>query len=208
MNEEYLQKQIERVEWRKQFYEKITTELTTDERFKNYFSQFNEASVKGFIHFYANRKINWYEYAESMLNYRKYKNTQWYKKAIEALEHIQHKKLFNLYCRWFNNEINLEGIQLVWDAEQLLYQPFSCKFIAAIQAHEVDTYIQFIETLPQEESFQYHHNQKIYPYECWYKCENPIEPPEEYPLWFEFFDNQYGTGHLKWLPASTLSKRK
>ena len=172
-------------------------DLFTNERYKNFFSQYSEISVQSFIESYAQRKYFWLrfgpfnkkQYEERLLAFRD--------KAEEALKQIQQKKLFNLQCRWRAGQIELPGIKSTWDFTAWEYNILNCPVIDPITEKEVDTYIQFLTSLNFSEQLEM--------FQAWQDYDEMKENysnDEEgyYPEWYDFFDSRFGTNGLLLLP--------
>ena len=61
---DYHTKAIDEAKEREAFYKQSVQKLRTEDRYRNYFSQFSPASVEQFIDYYATQKVNWYRYSE------------------------------------------------------------------------------------------------------------------------------------------------
>jgi hypothetical protein len=200
-SKERLDKKIADAEWKEAFHKEIVEELTNGEQYKNYFEQFSAHSVESFINDYATKKVSWYLSGDSYGKTSKAMKGAFYERAKKALLEIQQKKLFNLACQWADNEVKLDGIEISGDLESWTYKVMHCTWLQPVQDHEVDTYMQYLQQLPVEEHY-------FSSYDCRFGRHTFRRADDErwndkydYGLWFTWFDNVYGTGHLKDKPA-------
>ena len=108
-----MKSQVEKIKAKDEFFKQIVHEMKTEERFVNYFKQFESSEVESFIKNYARQKILWYDLAENLKNWKDSKQDKWLKACFKALIQIQQKKLFNAQCLWRAEKTKLEGVLLI-----------------------------------------------------------------------------------------------
>src|SRR5664279_2170094 len=94
----YYTTQVTKQKWKEEFYIKTVNQLKTEERFVNYFKQFDPTSVESYITSYATRKTQWFEAATDLRNWEKRKSKERMKDCFSAFIDIQQRKLFNAHC--------------------------------------------------------------------------------------------------------------
>ena len=194
---DYLTKAIDEAKKWETFYQQIVEELRTEERYRNYFSQFSPDSVEGFISYYATQKVNWFRYSNVHANWEKRKSEKWYEIARGLIASIQRNKVLHLIARWGNYEIKVPEAKSFYDFEKWIYNPFICPYIEPVQMHEIETTQRFIHTLGDERvtylelSHASVHTLLI--------LGDPDHTPDcyDYPLFFRYLDREYGLEHLK-----------
>lgn len=178
--------------------ETIMAELKTEERYTNYFKNFQPASVKTFIDFYSMNKESWTLFGYSCLQEMDAEDMRWINVAEKHLKIIQQQKLFEEQCRWRAEEVTFAEVQISFDFKVWEQNVLYCPFIAPVNDDDIALYIQYMQ---QEdvafdmESFyawqDYHEIKEAY---------NNYEPDENYSDWYSFAAAQRGTTALMELP--------
>jgi hypothetical protein len=196
----------------KDIYSKeVLNTLNTEERFVNYFNQFEDSSVKLFKNLYVQYRTNWHFNPYNKIDFKNRINQRFYKLAITALKNIQLKKLFNVMSSWMNKECNFPDIEVSIDWEKWCKKPLSCPHIEPIQLHEIECYKDFINQL--EDTFFFAHmyinlspmsfvEDKELKGSRW---EGEYGQEEYYGRWFTFFDQRYGTSYFKLKPGTRVT---
>ena len=203
--EEYNRKQVEESEAADKIYRETIKALQTEERFVNFFKNYNAQSVEGFIKYYASQKTNWYKYGNTFYNYRQSKKNVWRNSCIEMLKEIFSKKVFDLKCRWVAGEMDLPGIETSYDFYRWEKNPALCEAVEPITPKELGCYLSYLdlpEEAAEEESrsslyrafVQYHHD-RAYAWE---------DSHEMIPRWFHYYDRHFGTAPLLLLPVTRV----
>jgi hypothetical protein len=193
---DYYTRAIEEAKEREAFYQQIVEELRTEERYRNYFSGFAPESVERFIAYYATQKVNWYRYSEVHNSYEKRKDEQWYTMALRLFTTIQRKKAYEAIIRWGNYELSISEARSYYDLNKWLCNPFLCPYIEPVQAHEVEMAVRFIHSLG-EERLKYLEHSHFSIQTLQLLDEESLELDEyNYPLFFRYWDKEYGTEHL------------
>ena len=76
------QKELDTVNWRIDFQQKITERLQTDPRIQEYFKNYNENSVEQFITSYSMQKTNWFQYGELHKQVQEKDELKWIEEAF------------------------------------------------------------------------------------------------------------------------------
>lgn len=128
--------------------ERFVTEIANDERYKSFFSQYRDDSVKHFIDKYAFYKAN----LESFGDYTKYRQqralAEWQDGGWLCLKEIQHKKLFDLSCNWQMERVkNLPEIETSYDFKYVGYCILDYEGIPDISEEDLDFYRSYLSAL-------------------------------------------------------------
>lgn len=195
----HLQKELDTVNWRIDFQQKIIERLQTDPAIQEYFKNYNEESVKQFITSYSMQKTNWFQYGELHTQLQEKDELKWIEEAFWHLEAIQQKKLFDLQCLWRAEQIQLPGIELCVDFGYWERNVLNCPFVDPVTEEEVELYREYLagnEVQLKEElgfaSFQDYNGIK----------EAQMSEGEEGNVfeWYEFYNSRKGTAHYLNLP--------
>ncbi len=195
-----MKSQVEKIKQKEEFFKQIVHEMKTEERFVDYFKQFDPQIVEVFIKSYAQQKVAWYELAEHLNNWKNSKQDVWMEACFEALCQIQHKKLFNAQCLWRAEKTKLEAIEICMDFLYWEHNILWCPAIKPVEQHEIDFYIQFLKETPLDKKFDEVYQLQEYD-EIKQAFLNEIE--EEYSSyipWYEYYDREFGTYELLKLP--------
>ena len=187
--------------------------LNTDERFINYFKDYDETSVQNFKDYYINQRTHWHFNAEGLKEYKDKQNERFYEYAISALKHIQFKKLFHVMASWMNKECNFDDIEVSVDWDKWCKKPFSCPYISPIQLHEVQCYKDFLNQLEDDFSFTNQMYINVSPFNfvehtsgrARWEGEDKFDQENYYGRWFTFFDQRYGTAFYKLKPGTRVT---
>src|SRR6478752_3826989 len=149
----WIDQEITKNEKRDELFRKFVHELKTEDRYLNYFKQFSGHSVESFIKDYAYSKTNWYDRAEDNLFTIEYYQNKWLEYAIECIESILNKKLFDLQCAWRSEKIKIEGVNFsylfsLWESDI-----FRCPFIEPATQEDVELFIRFLRKCPIEQDY-------------------------------------------------------
>jgi hypothetical protein len=203
----FIEQQLDEAALKQKVYAETKTAFASEDRFVNYLNGFDENSVKQFTEYYAHMKGQWMASGPMMTKYRSFQRNQWWKYAFECLEHIQHKKLLNLECRWRAEEIKVEGFEICFDFRLYGKEVLDCKAIPAVSSEELDAYIQYLEELSDEERFLRQWNIG----DDYERAKNNfygIDTDGVYPEWYRFYDRHFGTEVLLTLPDIRGKKEK
>jgi hypothetical protein len=208
--EKYLSAEVAKKRKAVSIYNETKKALETEERFVNLLKEYEPASVKRFIDYYAGMKAHWYEHGESFGNYLRSKENEWRDDAVESIKNIFYKKLFNLQCRWAAGEMDVPGIDISADFRRWQCDPsLSEGCLEPITDEEFQCYLDFLKWREENPVSQidedneplislaldfFHH----------YRATAIDDEKEELPPWFEWYDTRFGTGHLNALPVMRI----
>lgn len=197
-NTKYLRDRTTHEQWKEEFYRKTVQELQTEERFVNYFKQFEPKSVETFIKNYASRKVIWYDVGESMRKYRKSKQAQWQENCFKALIHIQQKKLFDAQCLWRAGKAKFEGIDICYDFKYWDNHIIACPVIPPVSQEEIDFFFRYL----RETSFEGPFDNRILfqEHDEILKSYRMLDDGWAYIPWYRFCDEELGTYSYLELP--------
>ncbi|MBI3500971.1 MAG: hypothetical protein HY063_04175 [Bacteroidetes bacterium] len=190
-------------------------------KIKKYFSEYDEKSVMHQLEWYAHARHRFTKSADYYARQAEDIQLEYRKDADKRLRQIQHKKLFNLQCRWRAGQLQLEGIETTYDFYPWQNDLYNCPFLPPITQAEVDLMIRFLKETPAEyEDDFFDYDWQNYPYlKICYAEEEEIEPEEFYqtyacaiifdkgiPPWYDFYDLYMGTTGLLALPDIKFPK--
>ncbi len=201
-----MESEIEKIKRKEEFFKQIVHELKTEERFVNYFKQFDPSSVEGFITYYARNKVRWYELGEFYKRQKELKKQEWILGGFSALIQIQQKKLFNAQCLWRAEMIKLEGIEICRDFDYWQYNILWYQGIPHVEQHEIDFFIRYLRESSLENNFD-----RIFEMQSHYHIKNAFfkkEYPSYYNPWYQFYDLEFGTHSLFELPNIRKEKEE
>ncbi len=125
--------------------ERIGLEMENNERYKIYFAQYHEDSIKHFINQYAHHKAILEVYGNSKQNSEQSLWEEWQKVAWDCLEEIQQKKLFDLSCRWLaGQERNIPDVDISRDFPLIGNCILNYTGISSISEDELNFYLQYL----------------------------------------------------------------
>jgi hypothetical protein len=173
-------------------------------RFQEYFSKFDEKSVRQFIQSYSMRKAQYLQYSPQFLREQEQNVNDDLENAMELLWEIQQKKLFNLQCLWRADKIHIPGIEVTYDFIYWEKNISECPFIEAVTNEEVNLYIEYVNSDFYSEP---------HPLSSWQDFEGFRKEPYEddfvaLPSWYTFYDNHMGTEELLNMPDIRGEKEK
>ncbi len=216
--EHYYEKKVEEAKAQAAFEAQVKHQLKTEERFVNYFSQFDPDSVESFIENYAAQKYIWHLYVKNYWHFAENKQSKWYKLAIQALNQIAVKKVYNQMCCWLKGRVKYDYIQISDEWDYWLKNPLLFKDMAPISQQEIDAYIQYVESLPVEYDYYPHSSLDFYTpmfMELPTDMEDDLSQKEEtidddeeedYDKWCRYYDKIFALEDLHEGAAARLKK--
>jgi len=163
-------------------------QLYSDEKYKNYFDSFTEASVHDFIAEYAVLKA-WYTLNNGQIKARKERELFRFRDlATQGLWEIQQKKLFNLTAEWRSQLITLPGVVVSEELSMWELAISKCPYIEPVSQSEFNLYLSYLS------SGTYNHKTWAYnwqDYDAYRTCDREI-----LPAWYRYYDKATGTGYL------------
>lgn len=194
------QKELDTVNWRINFQQKIMEQLQTNPDIQNYFQNYNEYSVEQFINSYCQQKTYWHQHGDFYLKLQEQHELKWIEAAWWHMEAIQQKKLFDIQCMWRAEQIELPGVRLCVDFGYWQQDVLNCPFVDAITEEEIELYRQYLLQDDVElkddlgfSSFQHYEGIKQA-----YLSEG--EEGGNLFAWYEFYNSRKGTAHYMDLP--------
>jgi hypothetical protein len=194
--------------------EQIKEELWTQEPYKTYFAQYDQATLGEFIDKYAAIKY------EVFSDYKKFEehahswDTQFLSKADKYIDAILQKKLFDIQCKWRANLIDVPHLYIIEDFRYWSKHIRDCPFLPIVTPDDIDLCIKFLTS-------EYDYMDKMFilgdKWQGYDHFKNFLEAEEEdrptqteegmpfincspIPQIYTFFDTYRGTGGLINLP--------
>jgi hypothetical protein len=199
---QFILQNIEREKRIGEMISEFKNDLRNNPKYKEYFDQFDPASVESFIENYSSKKASFITFGEAQRENEEKKVLRYLQEAEERLWEIQRKKLFNLQCQWHAELIKIPGIEISVDFEYWETNIGNCPLITPISDDEFNLYVDYVlydEFNDFKMDFSWMGYQEI---KDAYK-KNQLIPP-----WYEFYDNRMGTGTLLVLPDIRGEKEK
>lgn len=199
----YGQEEINRTLTREKIIKEVEADLVNNPRYKEFFEQYNESSVKSFINSYKSGKANWIMWGESFALAEERKILKYISIANEKLWEIQQKKLFNLQCQWRAEVITIPEIVTTFDFRYWETFIKHCPFLSPISEDEYDLYREYILSENFDTEPLGYHSWQDYDQ---YKSEHTNIDGSYMPEWYEFYDQRMGTNSLFLLPDTRGEK--
>jgi hypothetical protein len=196
---------LQNIEREKRIGEMITefkNELRNNTKYKEFFDQFDPASVDSFIENYASKKASFITFGEAHRENEEKKVLRYLQEAEERLWEIQRKKLFNLQCQWHAELIKIPEIEISVDFEYWETNIGNCPFITSIANDEFDLYLDYI--LCED----FNDFKMDYSWMGYQEIKDAYRKNQPIPPWYEFYDNRMGSGSLLLLPDIRGEKEK
>jgi hypothetical protein len=177
--------------------EKLLLELQNNPRVKEYFSGFDENSVKQFLEDYASKKEMLLTYGEDWRNMQDGEAGYFRACAEQYYWIIAQKKLFNLQCLWRADQIELP-VETTWDFLHWEANIKNCPFIEAITEEEIEVMIRYLEQT--HDDLEDDDTRNWQEYDEYRDEETGIGANDNYPEWYHFYDAEFGTSNVMLLP--------
>jgi hypothetical protein len=178
-------------QWRK--------EMMASEVVREYLDKYDADSVNSFLDNYLNQKLSWVKYGDMYAKMKEEEELQFENEAYQYLEMIQQKKLFNLQCEWRAEKVELEDIVLTYDLFAWGDDILNCTLIEPINEDDIAFCQHYLYT-----GNLYDEDAEIDP--DWQDYDSIKEGYQTdnregyYPAWYEFCDEQKGTGVYLLMP--------
>lgn len=165
--------------------------LKSSPKVQELLSPYSENSHEAFFDAYARFKNLSLKHGAYYLKYNEEKQTEDISRAMEHLEAIQQKKLFDLQCLWRADQIEIPDASNSWFFKMWKNRILDCPVIEPINRDDISRYILFLGSL-KELPTQYGEDWQNY---TAYK-ENYYDDDEgsELPQWYEFHNMVTGNG--------------
>lgn len=184
-------KEIAEVEARKaQWHSEMMASATV----RQFFEQYNEASVVSYLDYYLSQKNAWVRYGDMYASMKENEELRFDNEAQEYLKVIQHKKLFELQCLWRAEKIQLPGVQLTYDFWQWENNVLNCPFIDPVTEEDIALCRQYllggnVDIDGDWSSLEWQNYDEL---KAGYNDDNE----GWYPAWYEFVDNRKGVSNI------------
>lgn len=130
-------------------HKRIAAEMYANDRYKSFFDQYQEDSVKAFVDYYANRKAHLEVYGDITKTQQEHVIVSYHKDAWARLVEIQHKKLFDIECQWRAEEISgLPDIEITKDFSEVAESVLDYEGLPPITTDEIEHYQTYLR-IPQ-----------------------------------------------------------
>jgi hypothetical protein len=173
----------------------ITLELE-GQRYQDFFSNYDEDSVKLFINQYAVKKVHYLRQAPDIIRAAEDAIGNEHAEALEMLLEIQQKKLFNLQCLWRAERIHLPSVEICFDFNYWEKNISLCPFLQPVTEEEKELYIEYINSDFYNETDLLNHWQD---YSSFIKEVNE-EGHLPLPAWYSYYDANMGTEEIMSYP--------
>jgi hypothetical protein len=177
--------------------QKLLHELQNNPKVREYFTGFDENSVKQFLEDYVSKKEILLTYGEDWRK-RQHGETGYFRMCAEQYYWIiAQKKLFNLQCHWRAGQIDLP-IDTTWDFLYWEANIKNCSFIEDITAAEIETMIRYLEQAPYDDE-----NDDALGWQEYdeFKDEKTgLGTNDNYPDWYYFYDAHFAISNVTLLP--------
>ncbi|MGB4775744.1 MAG: hypothetical protein WBP45_11260, partial [Daejeonella sp.] len=193
------QKKIDEIYEEVEFLKKVKEELRTEERFVNYFKDFDPKSVDSFIDSYAHNRYMWMRYGPMYKKLNDEEDTKWINTAYEHLGFIQQKKLFDAQCLWRAEKVKFEDVDVCYDFVYWEKYVLQCPFIEPINEDDVNLYIDYLNHNNVEFSLWYTHND-WQDYDEIKEAYHNSDANRDFPEWYDFYNSRRGTSAYLILP--------
>lgn len=178
------------------------SELYSNARYWDFFRSFNEDSIHDFISEYATRKAWYLINGEKAITGKTNDELRFRGMAENCFWEIQQKKLFNLQAEWRAGLITLDGVETTRDFLCWEYAISLCPFLEPVKQHEVELYLEYLN------SPEYKEKNWLYHWQDYDIYKNAGADQELLPAWYRYYDSKMGTGYLMLLPDKIGAEEK
>jgi hypothetical protein len=183
---------------------RIALEMENDARYIIYFAQYDEGSIKPFINHYAYHKARLEIYGNSKQNSEQSLLIEWQKVAWDCLKEIQHKKLFDLACRWLAGQVrDIPDVVISRDFSIIENRILNYTGISSISEDELNFYLQYLRE--EKNVLGYYH--QGHDYQEYERVKKHFDTHMNTGIPYYDYHNQY-TGNDQLLKLKALKKEK
>ena len=178
-------------------------ELLRNARYDAFFAPYHPQVREHFARGYAQRKLLWVNYGDFYARHLSGQLSYFENLAAERLWDIQHKKLFDLECRWRAEQLTLPAIETTYDFWPMRDRIENCPLLPAITETELDFYLQFVAQAPDFDEDVLNDGDDLGSfdeYSDYREWEADDDTGRELPAWYEFHNQRTGHGQLMRLP--------
>lgn len=133
---------------------RIEQDLRTNPRYDEFFAPYQPAVRESFVREYVTQKMFWVRFGNFYERHLTGRLTQFEEEAYLRLWDIQQKKLFDLQCQWRAELVQVPGVEVSCDFEDLACRIENCTVISPISEDELALYLRFIEQADYQEDIQ------------------------------------------------------
>lgn len=126
--------------------EEIKKDLEANKELWDFYKEYREQDVQKLIESYALDKARLQVHGNYTQKHHEYVLKEWKERAWFALAEIQHKKLFDLQCRWRAKEVEVRGFQTTFEFAEPPVPILDLDVISPISEEEIEEYIHFLNT--------------------------------------------------------------
>jgi hypothetical protein len=175
--------------------QQLLSELKSNPKVTAYLAGFEEGSAERFLSSYVNTKHLLLQFGE---NWRQRQGGDYFRTMAEKFYWlIAQKKLFNLQCSWRAEQITLP-IAVTYEFYYWSKNIKACPFLEDITETEMEVMIHYLEQAVYD-----HEDNEPWDWQAhdeFRDDETGIGAGDNYPAWYEMYDNYLGTQYLMTLP--------
>ncbi|MEI8202203.1 MAG: hypothetical protein WCH34_04275 [Bacteroidota bacterium] len=200
-------KELKRAQWREEMKVKCRTEIENNPNVKKLYEEYRPDSIAYFIDHYVQEKLSVLEHGANYVEWEENAQLEWVDKAFDCLKEIQQKKLFDLQCQWRAEKIQLPGVEICFDLKLWERNIINCPLIPPVSIDELDLYEKYLRS----DNYQ---TIGFYLWEFWQdydkiiEAANSDEADESFPEWYDFYNQNKGTGVYLLYPNIRGEKEK
>jgi len=143
------------------------------------------------------------------------KESKWYKEAINVINAIGRKKVYNQMCFWLNREASFEGIKVASEWDYWLENPLYFKDAEPITQAEVNAIIEYIESVEEDDELSIDQSLAHYTPKVLSRRKKEEEDEEEddddmdfYGDWYRYYDKVFNTEHVQNVSLERMEKER
>jgi hypothetical protein len=195
---EQYRKEKEEAERQQSEYETILEAMRNNEQLQEELKEYHEPSAEEFMKDYARNKVQVLKNGPGLRLWLEKCDLEWLNAAMEGLEQIQQKKLFDLQCLWRAEKIDLPGVDVCAQFSYWQHHIFNCPFLDAVTGDEVELYKQYLESNNYERKLGF--MEQWQDYEEIKESYNSENANRNVPEWYDFNNGRTGKSVYLSLP--------
>ena len=199
--------ELKKAQWREEMKVKCKSDLENNPNLIKLYEEYKPESIASFIDHYVQEKLFVLEHGADYVEWEENAQLEWVDKAFDCLKEIQQKKLFDLQCHWRAEKIQLPGIEICFDLKLWERNIINCPLIPPVSTDELDLYEKYLLS----DNFQVI---GFYLWEFWQDYDTIIEAVNSdeadgsFPEWYDFYNQNKGTGVYLLFPDIRGEKEK
>ncbi len=177
----------------------MIADLTTNEKYKVFFSKYDPDSIPGFILKFVENKIHLIEHYDIYLEIEEHNKILQYKEeTVERFNWIKQKKLWDMQLLWRANKIKIKEVDIANDFEFWGEYIEECPFIPPVEKEEVEALKEYLKL------YNIDHIYHLCPQD-WQSYSNFIKQEDtgkimDFPPWYRFYNEYLKKEDLRYLP--------